>query len=432
METRMVLVASMLTSVFLLTNIYQPTGMMAYYVPSALWLCLALTSLWAIGFRDLRSLYKRQVALIALAVAVAQLFIIYDVGLFVGFGYSTLSFTPFGILINIFYVSSKLLGVELSRSYFMNTFGRKKPILTLAIVSFAFANIYAPIYRAFEVFDVNQPLPILDFLGTKFLPSMSTSLLTSYLSLLGGAVASIAYRAPLLAAEWFIPIYPNLNWGYQVLLGTLLPMLGFVYVSQGLSLRDLRRVGVRVTAKAPGRTRRQERNEHRSILIWGAILACSILMVWFASGLFNIYPTVPVSQSMSPSIEVGDVAILEKVAPEELRVGDVIQFWNGEQMMIHRIYGILGTDSLTFITKGDANNAPDINPVYPSQIRGRVLFTIPMIGWASIYIKETFTWLWNVLLMDSVTTYAVLTTLTLSAFAYVMYRAGQTRRWFVR
>ncbi len=404
----------------------------AYFVPSALWLLVALVSFWVIGIQELKSWYRGQITLIASAVAVAQLFIIYDVGLFVGFGYSALSFTPLGIMVNMLYVSSRLLGVELSRAYFMKTFGHKRPLLTLAIVSFAFANVYAPIYRVVEVFNLSQPLPILDFLGTRFLPSLTASLLMSYLSLLGGPVASIAYRVPLLMAEWFIPIYPNLNWGYEVLLGTLLPMLGFVYISQGLSLRDLRRAGVRLNLRNPSKIRRQERREHRSLLVWGAILACGILMVWFASGLFSIYPTIPASQSMSPSIKVGDVAILEKVELEKLRVGDVIQFWNGEQMMIHRIYEISGADSLVFTTKGDANNAPDAELVYPSQIRGRVLFTIPMVGWVSIYLKEAFTLLWNTLLADSVITYATLTTLTLLALTYGAYKTGQIRRWFRR
>jgi len=40
-----------------------------------------------------------------------------------------------------------------------------------------------------------------------------------------------------------------------------------------------------------------------------------------------------------------------------------------------------------FVTQGDANNAPD-NPVNERQVMGKVVLTIPKLGWVSIYLKE--------------------------------------------
>jgi hypothetical protein len=59
-------------------------------------------------------------------------------------------------------------------------------------------------------------------------------------------------------------------------------------------------------------------------------------------------------------------------------------------MNLHRVAEIQQTESgLQFITKGDANNAPDTTPVTADQIRGKLILTIPKVGWVSIAIKES-------------------------------------------
>ena len=49
----------------------------------------------------------------------------------------------------------------------------------------------------------------------------------------------------------------------------------------------------------------------------------------------------------------------------------------------HRIISISGDE---VITKGDANNAPD-DPITMSQIKGKVLFAIPLLGYLVDLIK---------------------------------------------
>ena len=43
-----------------------------------------------------------------------------------------------------------------------------------------------------------------------------------------------------------------------------------------------------------------------------------------------------------------------------------------------------------FITKGDANSEPDVDPVMPDQVTGKVVFTIPKLGWIPIFFKTIF------------------------------------------
>lgn len=69
------------------------------------------------------------------------------------------------------------------------------------------------------------------------------------------------------------------------------------------------------------------------------------------------------SGSMAPTIPVGSLVIATVAEADELRVGDVIVFERPDQpgtMVVHRIHAVEHTAvGRAFITKGDANAAPD-------------------------------------------------------------------------
>jgi signal peptidase len=44
---------------------------------------------------------------------------------------------------------------------------------------------------------------------------------------------------------------------------------------------------------------------------------------------------------------------------------------------------LLGVDGVSgFVTQGDANNAAD-NPIVVDQVKGRVAYTVPLVGWVT-------------------------------------------------
>mgnify|MGYP006281546871 CR=1 FL=1 len=93
---------------------------------------------------------------------------------------------------------------------------------------------------------------------------------------------------------------------------------------------------------------------------------------------------VVTSGSMEPAIGVGDVVIVDDVDPATIEEGDVITYIRSGQdtPTTHRVIGVEeGGDELAFRTKGDANEDPDASPVSASQVRGKILFTIPYIGY---------------------------------------------------
>lgn len=92
--------------------------------------------------------------------------------------------------------------------------------------------------------------------------------------------------------------------------------------------------------------------------------------------VLGLTPMVVLSGSMSgqaeDSLEVGDLALIRRVEPDTLKVGDVVAYMNGGSAVTHRITAIETAEdgSLLFTTKGDANNAEDTEKVPEGSLIG--------------------------------------------------------------
>jgi signal peptidase len=91
------------------------------------------------------------------------------------------------------------------------------------------------------------------------------------------------------------------------------------------------------------------------------------------------------SGSMEPALPVGSVVVIKPVDPETLKLGDVICFDLSEPPSVtHRIINITKEG---FITKGDANEDPDMWAVKKENVVGKVEMTIPYVGYLGFFVK---------------------------------------------
>lgn len=87
------------------------------------------------------------------------------------------------------------------------------------------------------------------------------------------------------------------------------------------------------------------------------------------------------TNSMEPTIKVGDIVIIKKVKSENLNEGDVITFSNQGEVITHRITQIetIGADT-RYITKGDNNNTEDTTKIKYEDILGEEIAIISYLG----------------------------------------------------
>jgi signal peptidase len=373
---------------------------MAYVLPSACWGFLALVALKACGFGRIKSWFNAHMSIAAASVAICYVIILINIGIFAGFGRSPYSFAPIGLIINAIFVFSTLLGMEFSRACVVKGFGRKRPFLTLGLVTLLYSLLSISMVK---FMGLNDPLALTKFLGIGLLPAVAENLLASYLSLVGGPIASLAYRAPLAAFWWFSPILPRLPWGIEALLGVMMPTVGFLAVTQFTPRIILQRLGI-AELRGFGRAKGSSAGG------WVAASVACVLMVWASTGLLGVWPTTILSGSMRPSLDVGDMVIVRDVSAGSIRAGDIVQYWSGEEMVIHRVVEVYeGSNGKLFVTKGDANSSPDPTPVQAAQVRGKVILAIPKLGWAAIAVKTLAGRAWQLMSANPLPTLFVVT-----------------------
>jgi len=123
------------------------------------------------------------------------------------------------------------------------------------------------------------------------------------------------------------------------------------------------------------------------ILIICAVTIAAVFLIFYRPVSFagDTYYEPVYTGSMEPAIPVGSVVVIKPVDPETLREGDIICFQLSESTSVtHRIINV--TDE-GFKTKGDANEDPDQGIVKKENIIGKVIFTIPFIGYLGYFVR---------------------------------------------
>jgi len=349
-----------------------------HLVQPIMWLILGGLILLLPRYRTAAKLKDRtSIIQLALMVGFFQLVLLIVGGLFSSFGKSPYSFTPMGITTNLIFVAAMLFGMEFSRAWMVNNLSKKHTFLALALVAVLYTVLSIPLT---QLTGIKPEVESVSFINSSLLPSLAENLLATFLALLGGPIPALVYRGILQAFWWFSPILPDLPWMFKGLIGTALPIVGLVVINSLYSPRTGQKRGKRANSG--------------SITGWIITTVAAVAIIWFAVGLFPFQPALVGSGSMEPKMYPGDVVIIAKVPADNVELNDVIQFRVLQEVTVmHRVIEIQETEDggKLFITKGDANDKPDSEPVMPENVVGKAVMTIPKIGWASVAVKQFFT-----------------------------------------
>ncbi|MGI6144900.1 MAG: signal peptidase I [Clostridia bacterium] len=345
-----------------------------YYIRPLLWLGVAgLVYLFPRVRPIARWSLRRYIAQLALGAGIVYFLFQMTAGMVQGFGRSPYAFTPVAILLNLYYVVSFSLGVEAVRAYLINSYKGKKVLFFVGLLSIFFVFTEVSI-KGF--FNIRSGFEALKYIGGTLCPALAESILTSYFAFLGGFVPAFIYHGVLLAFEWFCPILPNLNWLMKAFLGCFIPIFSLLFVQHLylLKTRQLKRII----------------SGGEQIFGWLVTSIFSVLIIWFAVGVFPLYPSVIVTGSMEPLIKPGDIVLVKKTPGEETHIGDVIQYLHLEEEIIitHRIIDIDESEGKKLLTKGDNNPSVDSDLVMLEQVKGKVIATIPKLGWLTLLLKS--------------------------------------------
>lgn len=344
----------------------------AYVIRPVLWVLAGFTA-YSLPRQRPRGSLRSTGAIVLTGLLVGSLQVTCSVmlGLLEGFGKSPYSFTPSGILINVWMLSAEIVGGEVSRAWLVNRLARRKKIALALLVGLLYVPLSLPLRNVPSV--VNR-LESVKFVGRDLLPGIAQNVACAVLGFLAGPLPAIAYRGVLTTFWWLCPIIPDLSWAMLALVNTVVPVIGiFLAESEHLSF------------ERPRRANRDLGKDFRGALVFAVAGMC---LIWFAAGLFPVYPVVVPTGSMAPAIQPGDMVVITKRV-DKVEVGDIIEFWREGSWVVHRVVSIQRSGNMRFyITRGDANAVNDQDPVPSEVVRGRVIAILPKVGQASLALKK--------------------------------------------
>jgi signal peptidase len=133
------------------------------------------------------------------------------------------------------------------------------------------------------------------------------------------------------------------------------------------------------------------------VLLMVAVFAALVLILVPKATGSQTYTVL--TNSMAPKYSPGTYLVVKPTAFSELKAGDVITFQleSGKPAVeSHRITGFGTTQSgeKTLITKGDNNDITDANPVRELQVKGKLFYAVPYVGYVANALGNSDRGLW--------------------------------------
>lgn len=310
--------------------------------------------------------------LLMLVCAVLYLISYFLIGTIDGFGLNIYDTSFQGIVKNLLVLGSAVILKEWVRNFLINSVQKKFAVAfgVIIILIFSFTEVNLDTFSKLKTLE-----EWFSYISKNILPVVFFNVFMTFAAYILGFYGTAIYAALTRFPIWIVRILPNFRWITLLLVGALLPLM-FTIVLRSIS------------QKKATRGKRQEMKQ-ASPYSWIATAVVAVSTVWFALGIFPVFPTAIVSNSMKPDISRGDIVLIQKVDPNTLKEQDVILYALDNIQVFHRVIKIEYVQGVKQYTlKGDNNTYEDPNPVLGEQIIGKHIATIPYVGWPGVLLQQ--------------------------------------------
>ena len=350
--------------VFKIANLYEISAIILPFL-------ILMVILFGIDKDNFR--YKKDVLINVITILLTYYLITYFLGFFSGFIKNSYSLSILNIFKNTFPVILLIIISELIRYVIFNKTKGNVPCMLFGYLLFVLIDVNTMI----NVYDVTTSLGITKMICLVVFPSITKNIFLMYLTLKVGYKTPIIYRIITELNVYLIPIFPDFGEYINVLLKTVLPLAIMARLNNMFNYYTIRKI-------------KDSRYNNRKLILYSIITFILLIIVLLTSGLFKYQALTIGSGSMSPRIEKGDVVIIKSVNDKSLiKKGDILVYNHDNKIIVHRVIKkIVSDDKVSFMTKGDYNNAKDSWIVKESDVIGIVEFRIRWIGMPTVALNE--------------------------------------------
>lgn len=129
------------------------------------------------------------------------------------------------------------------------------------------------------------------------------------------------------------------------------------------------------------------------------------------------YTYTVLTNSMAPKFPPGTFLVMKPVDFDQIQYGDVVTFQlhsGRPEMETHRVIGFGATQQgeKTLITRGDNNGANDPEPVREIQVKGKLFYAVPYVGFVANALGNSDRGTWTVVTAIGLIGYGAVTVFT--------------------
>ena len=330
--------------------------------------------------KKILSIYKKQIFISMI------LFGIIYIGLFYIFGFYEYDFskspTSFGLKTIYRYIlplTLIIITTEEIRQTFITQNGTIKILKKQLDISktILFINtVLIDILIYIRLYDIKKLDDFLTIIGFITFASISCNMLYNYITKRCGNKSVIIYKLITILYIYIIPIIPNMYIYFRSFLRMIYPYIIYLIIENAYSKTN---------------SKLAYKNKSKNIITITTTLILTTLITMLISCQFKYGILVIGSESMTPTINIGDTIIYKQYKNQIIKKGDIIVFNNNGIKTIHRVTKIENINNKTrYTTKGDANELEDIGYITKEDIIGIKKLKIKYIGYPTIWIRELF------------------------------------------
>ena len=342
-----------------------------YIINPIIWISFAVILYIVLGKTVNKRRLRKTIIQFTVIAALAYVIIYMLSGLVVTFGNNPYNTTTIGLIINFWTFSTVIIAKEYIRYKLINNvYDKEKTLIAVlisivyVIIDFEFTRFLGREFYAFS---------FMKYILQKTIPYIAINAVFSYTTIYSNCIPAIIYQ--LTAQLYFLisPVIPNSPWIMSTVIDSTIPIILLLYV------RYNKNKLTRIRSKED-----IENSDPKSVI---PLIILVVLGIWFAVGIFPIKPVAIATGSMEKTIFVGDIAIIKKCNPNDIIVGDIIEYQMEGYTVIHRVIEKKQNNGeFSFITKGDNNGVPDKDAVREDQLIGKMIFKIKYLGYPAIWL----------------------------------------------
>lgn len=362
---------------FVILNSFKSSLSNVYVLPFILFICDLIFFL-VLGSEKSNKRLNKIIDFDVFMFLMVFLILYYLFGIVIGYAKSNNYLTLYGLTVFIIPTILKIIFKEHLRKLILTKSGNNKFLIIYTVLLF----IMIDVLPALSMLKMSNMHDVFIFIALVLLPSITFNISATYINMKVGYMPVIIYLLIFSLYQYIVPIVPNPSEYLKAIIDFILPILILFKVRK-------------IVNKYSDENKEIDRNYKKSAIILLIIpIMLTIIIIYFVSGYFKYYALAIASGSMNPVFDRGSVVIIEQVNDKydnynKLKEGKIIAFKAEKNTVVHRLIRIVNVgDEIFYYTKGDANKKEDDYLIKKENIIGIVKFTIPYIGYPTVWFSE--------------------------------------------